>query len=159
MFLEQYVADICKVCFYHLRNIARIRDYLSLPDTETLVHAFITTKLDSCNSLLVGLPKSLLDRLQSIQNSAARLITHSKKYEHITPFMKQLHWVPVSFRIIYKILLITYKALNGLAPRYIRDLLQVYRPARQLRCRPETFLSPCPAQSAGRGPKARGRGC
>ena len=141
MFLEQHVADICKVCFYHLRNIARIRDYLSLPDTETLVHAFITTKLDSCNSLLVGLPKSLLDRLQSVQNSAARLITRSKKYEHITPVMKQLHWLPVSFRITYKILLITYKALNGLAPGYIRDLLHVYRPARQLRSSARNLLS------------------
>lgn len=141
MFLEQHVADICKVCFYHLRNIARIRDYLSLPDTETLVHAFITTKLDSCNSLLVGLPKSLLDRLQSVQNSAARLITRSKKYEHISPVMKQLHWLPVSSRITYKILLITFKALNGLAPGYISDLLQAYKPARQLRSSARKLLS------------------
>ena len=72
--------------------------------------------INNGNSLLYGLPKFLIDRLQNVQNCAARLVTGSKKYNHITPIMKQLHWLPVNQRIIYKVALITYKALNGLAP-------------------------------------------
>ena len=73
MSLDQRVTNVCKACFFHLRNIAKIRNYLSTADTEILVHALITSKLDSCNSLLYGLPKSMIDRLENVQNSAARL--------------------------------------------------------------------------------------
>ena len=78
---DQHLTSICKLWFFHLRSIARIRDCLSTTDTETLVHAFITSRLDSCNSLLYGLPKFLTDRLQYVQHSAARLITRSRKYD------------------------------------------------------------------------------
>jgi hypothetical protein len=69
MSLDQHVANICKTCFFHLRKIAKIRDYLSTADTETLVHSLITFKLDSCNSLLYGLPKFMIDRLQNVQTA------------------------------------------------------------------------------------------
>ena len=114
----------CKACFFHLRNISKIRDCLSPANTEKLVHAFITSKLDSANSLLHGLPTFLIDRLRNVQNSAARIITRTKKYDHIKPVLKQLHWLPVNQRINYKILLLTYKALNGQAPSYITELLE-----------------------------------
>jgi len=87
-------------------------------------NAFVTAKLDSCNSLLYGLPKHLLSRLQSIQNTAARVVTHTGKFDHITPVLKQLHWLPVCYRIISKILLLVYKALNGTVPYYISELLR-----------------------------------
>ena len=87
MSMDKHVTNICKNCFFHLRKIARIKEYLSTSDIQTLVHAFITSKLDNCNSLLYGLPKFLIDRLQNVQNCAARLVTGSKKYDHITPFM------------------------------------------------------------------------
>ena len=124
MSMTKHITNISKSCFFHLRKIARIKDYLSTSDIRTLVHAFITSKLDNCNSLLYGLPKFLIDRLQNIQNCAARLVTGGKKYDHITPIMKQLHWLPISQRIIYKVALITYKALNGVAPHYIRNMLK-----------------------------------
>ena len=103
---------------------------LSQKDTEILVHAFITSKLDNCNSLLYGLPQFLIDHLQAVQNCAARLITRSRKHDHITPILRQLHWLPVHSRIKYKILLLTFKALHGLAPSYITEMLQPYRPSR-----------------------------
>ncbi len=71
--------------------------------------------MDYCNSLYLGLPKSLLARLQMVQNAAARLLTGAKKHDHITPILASLHWLPVSFRIQFKILLIVFKALNGQA--------------------------------------------
>ena len=83
----------------------------------------MTTNLDYCNAILYGLPKVLLNRLQLVQNRAARIITFTKKYEHITPSVMDLHWFPVEYRIIYKILLLVYKAINGLSPSYISSLL------------------------------------
>ena len=142
MSLDQHVTNICNTCFLHLLKITKIRDYLSTADTEILVHSLIISKLDSCNSLLYGLPKLMIDRLQNVQNSAARLIARRKKFDHITPVMKELHWLPVSQRIIYKILiLITYKALNGLTPSYIRDMLQPLKQTMNLRSSMKGLLS------------------
>ena len=93
------------------------------------------------NSLLYGLPDCLLKKLQHVQNAAARLITLSRKHEHITPILFNLHWLPINYRIIFKILLITYKALNDLAPSYVRDLLTPYTPSRQLRSSSKELLS------------------
>ena len=136
----EHIASICKSSFYHLRNISNIRKYLSSTTTEILVHAFVSSKLDHCNSLLYGLPNCLIKKLQHVQNAAARLITLSRKHEHITPILLNLHWLPVNYRIIFKILLITYKALNDLAPTYVRDLLTPYTPPRQLRSSSTTHL-------------------
>ena len=107
--------------------------YLSKEDSEKLIHAFITSRLDYCNGLFTGVPKSTVQRVQLIQNAAARVLTGTKKFEHITPVLRLLHWLPVKARIDFKILLLVYKALNGLAPQYIRDMLIIYEPARLLR--------------------------
>ena len=127
------VNSICKSAFFHLRNISRIRKYLSRTATERLIHAFVTSKLDSYNSLLYGLPKYCVQKLQSVLNAAARLLTYTSKYDHITPVLAELHWFPVEKRIIFKILLLTYKALHSRAPTYISELLVPYKPARTLR--------------------------
>ena len=140
MNFEKQVATICKSAFYHLRNILRIRKYLSVENAKTLIHAFVTCRLDNCNSLLYGLPGYLSHRLQLVQNCAARVVMRRSKYEHIKPILLELHWLPVSQRILFKILLLTYKALNGLAPAYISDLLFRYIPARQLRSSTQFLL-------------------
>ena len=89
-----------------------------------IVHAYITSHWDYCNALLYGLPKYLINRLQLLQNLAAHLVTLTRRQEHITPILRSLHWLPVHYRIVLKIMLLTYKALNGLAPDYIKDLLK-----------------------------------
>ena len=127
------IHSTCKSAFYHLRNIARIRKFISPKTTETLVHAFVNSKLDYSNSLAYGLPKYLLQKLQYVQNAAARLITGIRKHDHITPILMDLHWLPVNERIQFKILLLTFKSLNGLAPVYIDEKIQRYVPNRKLR--------------------------
>ena len=101
---------------------------------ETLIHSFITSRLDYCNSLLYGLPDLHINRLQRVQNSCARLICNATKYRHVTPLLFDLHWLPVRFRIIFKILLLTYRILNGLAPLYLCQLVKT-RPLSQYNLR------------------------
>jgi hypothetical protein len=99
----------------------------------------------------------MIDRLQNVQNSAARLIARRRKFDHITPVMKELHWLPVSQRIIYKIiiiLLITYKALNGLAPSYIRDMLQPLKSTMNLRLSMKGLLSVPPIKLVNYGQRS-----
>jgi len=86
-----------------------------------LVSAFISSRLDYCNSLLVGIREGLLDRLQRVQNAAARLITGTRKYDHITPVLSALQWLPVRQRIIYKLALLMYKCVHGLALPYLAE--------------------------------------
>ena len=138
--MDLQVKSMCKGMYYHLYNISKIRKCLTREATERLIHALISSRLDMCNSLLCGLPGVLLNKLQSVQNSAARLIACVRKFHHITPILIQLHWLPVKQRIEYKILLLTYCALNNLAPVYLRDLLCYYEPSRTLRSSNQRLL-------------------
>ena len=124
-----------------IRNIAKIRKYIDKESAKIVVHAFVTAKLDSCNSLLYGLPHYLISILQSIQNTAARVFTRTRKFDHITPVLKQLHWLPVRYRIVFKILLLVYKALNGTAPSYISELLKYHTTERKLRSSSQHLLA------------------
>ena len=128
-----HIKNITKIGFYHLKNIARVRPILSRANTETLMHAFITSRIDYCNALLSGLPKKSISGLQLLQNSAARVLTKTRRREHITPVLESLHWLPVCFRIDFKVLLMVFKCLNGLGPSYLSELLLPYEPSRPLR--------------------------
>ncbi len=103
---SSHVKAVTKSAYYHLKNIARIRCFVSSQDLEKLVHAFITSRVDYCNGLLTGLPKKTIRQLQLIQNAAARILTRTRKSEHITPVLRSLHWLPVTFRINFKVLLL-----------------------------------------------------
>ncbi len=129
---EPHVKEVTKEAFFHLRKIAKIRSILSLKDAETLIHAFVTSRLDYCSVLLSGLPKKSLRSLQMVQNAAARTLTGLSRYEHISPVLAALHWLPVRVRADFKVLLLTYKILNGLAPVCLSDLVNTYVPVRPL---------------------------
>ncbi len=106
---------------------------LSMSNAEMLIHAFMTSRLDYCNAALGSCSARLINTLQMVQNAAARVLTRTRKYNHFSPVMSTLHWLPIKHRIDFKILLITYKALNGLAPQYLSELLSHYSPPRPLR--------------------------
>ena len=122
---DRIFAAVCKSSYFHLRNIFKIRKFLSRDTCRTLIHAFVTAWIDYCNSLLYGQPKCILRRLQSVLNSAARFIHFTSRHEHITSLLIQLHWLPIENRISFKIA-ITFQALHDAAPNYITDLTALY---------------------------------
>ena len=133
MIFDVHISDICRSSFYQLRNLSKIRKYLTRESSEIAMHAFITSKLDYCNSLLYGCRKMQLKKLQYVQNTAARIITRTRKFDHITPVLADLHWLPVSYRIVFKILLLAFKSLNNLSPSYLADRLSYQSHSRNLR--------------------------
>ena len=98
---------------------------LTFSVAEKLINTFVFSRIDYCNALLAGVSKATLSKLQLVQNSSARV--------HITPILEKLYWLPVSFRIDFKILMLTCKALNNLAPHYLCELLTPYTPTHALR--------------------------
>lgn len=131
--LDKQVSAVVKSSFFQLRLIAKVKPYLRQADLEKVIHVFITSRLDYCNSLYTGIGKSELYRLQLVQNAAARLLSGRKKREHITPVLSSLHWLPVKYRIDFKVILFVFKCINGLAPEYLTDLVRLHRPSRDLR--------------------------
>ena len=105
-----------------------------------LVNSLVIPRLDYCNSVLYGIPKYQRDKLQRIQNIAARMITGTRSTDHITSTLKNLHWLPVEPRINFKILLITYKILNGQSTSYLESIIEEYHPPRTLRSSTRSLL-------------------
>ena len=101
----------------------------------------MTTRLDYCNALYMWVSGSSIARLQLVENAAARLLISTRKYEHISPILASLHWLPVHFKINLKSILFVFKALNGLAPPYLSELLQPYIPSRSLRSADQLLLT------------------
>lgn len=101
-----------------------------MTDAEILIHAFVSSRSDYCNVLFSSLPKTTIKSLQLVQNAAARILTKTRKYDHITPILSSLHWLPVHTRSDFNLLLLTYKALHGSAPSYLTNLITPYTPAR-----------------------------
>jgi hypothetical protein len=119
---------VTKIAFYHLRNIANVRLFLSQADTERLIH--ITSRLDYSNGLLSAQPQKAISQLQNIQNATARVLAKNRRRAHITPVLMSLQWLPVSFRIYLKILLLVFKSMHAHASQYTSGLLLNYVPSR-----------------------------
>ena len=140
--LDTHLSKTAKSLNSSLYKTGKIRKYLDKKSCATLLSGIFTSRLDYCNSLLYGLPKCSIDKLQKLQNRAARTLTFTRKFDHISPVLRQLHWLPVEKRITYKVLLLSFKSLHGLAPEYLSDLLKWYEPeAYNLRSRSQNLLS------------------
>ena len=121
---KKHISKICQVSFLHIRLLRQIRDHLDLNSAILLANALVSSRLDYCNSLFYGLPQATLLRLQRVQNSLARAVVPStRRRDHITPVLKQLHWLPVARRIEFKIACLTFNLLNNLGPSYLSDLI------------------------------------
>ena len=129
-----------KIVNFELRRISNVKQYLTMDSIKTVVSALILARLDYCNALLAGLPDVLINKLQRVQNRAARLILDKSKFESSTEMLRALHWLPIRARIDYKISLFCYNALNGTAPSYIKDLIKYHCPQRTLRSKDLNLL-------------------
>ena len=120
-----HISAISKSCLYHIRDLKRIRSTIDQSTARIIATALIHSKLDYCNSLLLNLPASHLNRLQLVLNSAARAVTRTSKFRHISPILKDLHWLKINERVHYKVLSLTYKILSTNQPSYLRTLLDI----------------------------------
>ncbi len=130
------------------------KPFLSFHDLEKVILAFISSRLDYCNMLLTGISKSSLNHLQVVQDAATRLLTNTLKCDHIIPLLAALHWLPVHFRIDFELLLFVSKALVGLVPAYLSELLHPYQLGRSLRSSNQFLLEVLHSRSKLRGDRA-----
>jgi hypothetical protein len=148
--LDSHVNNICKAANFHLRALRHIRGSISTDIAKTVACAMIGSRIDYCNSLLVGTSKKNIMKLQRIQNSAARIVFNIGKFEHIKPALKKLHWLPIAERITHKLATLVFKTKFYGEPSYLAPLLVDYVPPRELRSSSHNLLSLPPRWSATR---------
>ena len=127
-FNDQINKDV-KTAGYHLRNIAFLKRYLDDKTVIMLIHNYVISRLDYCNVLYYALPNYSLKKIQSVFNRAARLIKGLSPRERITPALIEFHWLPIKARIVFKMCVLTYQALNSEKPGYLRKVLRDFRPS------------------------------
>ena len=146
--MKDHVSSVVRSINFEMRRISSIRSYLTTEATKTLISAFVLSRLDYCNGLFVNCPAETLDKLQRVQNNAARLVLRVPRSDHISPHLRSLHWLPIEARITYKIALTTYRAINLSGPPYLSELISIYTPARSLRSSSDTLkLNPPPTHT------------
>ena len=106
LIMAPHVKSVVKKSSFHLRNIGKARCVLTEDATKTVMQSLVMSRLDYCNALLIGIQQDLIAKLQRLKNSAARIVSRTRKYEHITPVLIKLHWLPIKFRIQFKLLLL-----------------------------------------------------
>ncbi len=151
---DKQINAVISSCFFQLRLLSKIKSFLSVKTLEIAIHALITTRLDYCNSLYLGISKSSIARLQLVQNAAAKFLKGQRIFDHVTTILKSLHWLPVHLRIEFKILLYVFKSINNLAPSYLSDQLHPYNPTRNLRSGDQRLLSVPRSRLKHRGDRA-----
>ena len=127
---HKHVSNICKSCFYHIRDLRRIRRHIPLSTAKTISNALISSRLDYCNSLLNNIAKQDLSKLQHVQNCLARVVLRAPHFSPSLPLLKQLHWLPVNYRIQCKLSTLTYRALAIHQPPYLASLSNIPRQLR-----------------------------
>ena len=120
---NSHIKSLNQKSYYQLIRLQQLKKCIDRPTLESIIHSFISSKIDNCNIIFYNLPKYQIQKIQRIQNSAARLLSGTSRYSRITPILKELHWLPVESRIKYKIILTTFKCLHGSAPKYLSNTL------------------------------------
>lgn len=133
MTFDEHITNVCRSCYFHMKALRHIRPSLPEDIARTVGCSIICSRLDYCNSLYSGLSVTNLNRLQRVQNDLARVVLGLKKFDHITAGLMDLHWLPIKYRIDFKIAALTYKILNTYSPSYLFDVLTPYFPPRDLR--------------------------
>lgn len=139
--LDQHVKNVVKASNFHIRGLRHIRPFLDQKTANTIACSIVSSRLDYCNSLLSGTSAKNIKKLQTVQNSVARVITGTKRRDHIKPALKALHWLPITERIQFKVALITHKVIHTQQPKYLADIVSIYRPTRELRSSSQQRLS------------------
>ena len=121
---DKQISELKKKCYRTLRNIRKIKFLLQPDQVKVIVNSLVVSCLDYCNGLFFGATERILKQLQLIQNSASKAITGKYKHDHIGDDLKHLHWLNIRQRIVFKLGLLAYKALNGLAPQYLQDMFR-----------------------------------
>ena len=122
--MSTHITNTVSSCFAMLRQIRSIRRSVIRPVLQSLVVSLVLSRLDYGNATLVGMPDRLTDRLQSVLHAGARLIHSARKFEHVTPLLQDLHWLSIRERIDYKLAVLVFRCLHGLAPSYLSNGLQ-----------------------------------
>lgn len=139
--MKHQVSRTVQSGYYHLRRVKHIRQYLDQSTCAKVINATVTSRLDYHNGLLAGEHANIIKPLQTLQNNAARLLTRTGRREHITPILKTLHWLPVKYRVDFKILMTIHNALyDEFSPMYIKDTLAQYQHQRDLRSSDDASL-------------------
>ena len=150
--MSHQVNSLCKSLNFHLYNICRIRKMLTKEACNHAIRSLVLSRLDYSNSLLININKTDTERLQRIQNRAARIILKARKHDRATPLLRQLHWWPVEKRISYKVAMIVFKCIHKLAPEYLYTLLKPpHRPNYRLRSSEDTTILHIPRVTSKRG--------
>ena len=152
MSMQDQVTSVTRASYFHLRRIKKIKHHLDQDSCAKLVNACVTSRLDYHNALLTSCPSKTLHRLQIVQNNAARVLSGVKQRQHITPVLRDLHWLPIESRIQFKVLVFIHQALhNAKSPLYIKDAISVYHPRRELRSSSDNFMLVIPRCNRLRG--------
>ena len=138
--MKQHVIKICQTAYHELKCISSIRRYLTEDAAKQMVTSCVLSRLDYCNSLLMGTPNPVIQPMQKVQNTAARLILRAPRHQNCTPLLQQLHWLPISEQIKYKTACMCYNAVTGSTPSYLSELLHLYSPSRSLRSLSDTGM-------------------
>ena len=137
----QKVESVRCPAYYHLKNIRCLKAFLTKKHTLVcMVHTFVIYRIDYCNSLLYAISVYDINRLQRFQNSAARIVTNTRKYDHITPILKKLHWLPVGQSIYLKISLTVFISINEMVSEYLCELVFIRKSSRKLRSSSQILL-------------------
>ena len=132
---KHHVSNTLRSCYFHLRRLQACKPYIPAIYLPVLVHAFITSRLDFCNSILYGLPSCTLSRLQKVQNAAAKFLTGARKFDSASQQLQTLHWLPIKDRILFKVILLSHSIATtaSRSPAYFTEFVVARSCARATR--------------------------